>query len=94
MNQRTPGDGEYVCQFQTAPQLTRTLEQGFRDFGCTKDFCVTPASAELVPPAPLLSPYSRVQALWHEDCATPAVVTPWCSLMVTNEQSPFQGGLF
>lgn len=65
------------------------MEQGFRNFGSAKDFCVTPASAEPVPPAPVFSPYSRLQALWHEDCATPAVVTPWCLLMLTNEQYPF-----
>lgn len=69
MKQRTPGDREYDGQFQTA----RTLEQGFRDFGSAKDSCVTPASADLVPPAPVLSPYCRVHALWHEHCATPAI---------------------
>lgn len=71
MSQRTPGDGEYAEQFSAAPQLTRTLEWGFRDTCSAKDFSVTPDSAEFVPLAPVLSAYASIQALWPDDCATP-----------------------
>lgn len=85
MNQRTPGERENTDLTQTAPQLTRTLEWGFQEFGSAKDFWV---SHELLPPNPILSSYSRMQGLWLEDCTTPHIDQP-CSLSLNKQTVSF-----